>query len=184
VSAGHCPLPHGPAAARQMPSTQISLLAQQCTSLVPGLLQTTGQSTPFAAPDGSNANAIQSKPEATSREVSADAAKRWRFMSHPSFRALGLRSAGTEMGRIDVTLAPSSALYTSSGSRPCDGRQLKDLRRIGGSEQGQRRVPTGTSCRPQLLHCGGGQEPLAMARMARFAPCCAAWGGRPLPRLL
>src|SRR5262245_41291950 len=63
-------------------------------------------------------------------------------------------------------------------------RALDDLVRIVRSCECKRHVPTCTLHRPQFLdHCGW-QEHLAMARMARFATRCAAWGGGcPLPWL-
>ena len=64
-------------------------------------------------------------------------------------------------------------------------RQLQHLRRVVRPRQGKRRVATRTPLGPQLLDYRGGQEHLAMARMARCTTRFARrGGGRTLARLL
>src|SRR5262249_22587259 len=65
------------------------------------------------------------------------------------------------------------------------GWQSQHLMRVVRHSQGKRRVATRTPLRPQRMDGRGQQEHLAMARMAWFAPCFAAWGrGRTLTWLL
>ena len=85
---------------------------------------------------------------------------------------------------------PTPAVWTPAlmqhpgGHVQRNGRQLQHLMRVVRPPQGKRRGATRTPLGPQLLDCRGGQEHLAMARMARCTTRFARRGRCTLARLL